>query len=36
MDLLAKKMSSAYVSDNFWTDLKIIAEELGFKKKNDD
>lgn len=34
MDLLAKKMSSAYVGDNFWTDLKIIAEELGFKKKS--
>lgn len=34
MDLLAKKMSSAYVCNSFWIDLKIIAEELGFKKRN--
>ena len=36
MDLLAKKMSSAYVCDSYWIDLKIIAEEIGFSKKEEE
>ena len=33
MERLSRKMSDAYVSNGFWEDLKIIAEELGFHKK---
>ena len=33
MERLASKMADAYVESSFWTDLEIIAEDLGIKRE---
>ena len=35
MERLASKMADAYIESRFWTDLEIIAEELGIKREDE-
>lgn len=35
MERLASKMADAYIESSFWTDLEIIAEDLGIKREEE-